>query len=71
LVEIERQGNDVVLKVDGHAEPALHVTRPFAHPLLAEQLIVGNQPPPGIANGGNGSSFFKGTIQVAILNKSF
>ncbi|KAL3068171.1 hypothetical protein niasHS_015774 [Heterodera schachtii] len=85
LLEVNREGNLIKLKVDDGQWHSARIARSFEHPLLADQLIVGttdvgtmpNLPidASGRATTGNASSdhrqYLKGTLQDFRLNERF
>uniref|UniRef100_A0A915E4J3 Uncharacterized protein n=1 Tax=Ditylenchus dipsaci TaxID=166011 RepID=A0A915E4J3_9BILA len=65
LVEISRLENEILIKIDSVTQPSIKVDRPFAHPLLADQLLIG-----GVGTDGKSVDppSFKGSLQDMRVN---
>uniref|UniRef100_A0A914HPZ6 Protein crumbs n=1 Tax=Globodera rostochiensis TaxID=31243 RepID=A0A914HPZ6_GLORO len=73
LVELDRVGNLIKLKVDDGKWHSVRIARSFEHPLLADQLFVGalpssNLPIAAFVTGNMSDQYFKGTLQDLRIN---
>uniref|UniRef100_A0A914Y321 Uncharacterized protein n=1 Tax=Panagrolaimus superbus TaxID=310955 RepID=A0A914Y321_9BILA len=70
LIEIQRSGNDLRLKIDGKQEAILQFRHPFEHPLLADSLVLGDRTSikQEAAFTSPSGKHFKGTLQDIRIN---
>lgn len=63
LIEVKRKDNNLTMYIDGSKEGNLLITRPFAHPLIVDRVILGTE-----NSQLNQSDLFKGTLQDVRVN---
>jgi protein crumbs len=64
LVEIRRKDNNFTMNLDNVKEGNLVITRPFAHPLIVDRIVLGDAQ----SNQTENSTLFKGTLQDVRVN---